>query len=177
MKTFIILSVLCVTFVGCATPGKLKSEGNVPGAEDVKAKKHYMCPMHPEVHESKPGACPKCGMNLIEEANSNESMNNAILLQSLDPKLKTSYVCMMNNKHFGVEQIPVEVEGKMYYGCCQGCVTSLKRNRSIRYVQDPYSGEEVDKAHAYIVLNPDNPQSVLYFKSADNYIKYIERSK
>jgi hypothetical protein len=24
----------------------------------------YVCPMHPEVHSSKPGACPKCGMTL-----------------------------------------------------------------------------------------------------------------
>jgi hypothetical protein len=24
----------------------------------------YTCPMHPEVRESKPGKCPKCGMNL-----------------------------------------------------------------------------------------------------------------
>lgn len=176
MKIFVILSVLCVTFLGCATSSKLMSEGKVPGAGDVKAKKYYTCPMHPEVHESKSGGCPKCGMNLIEETNNNESMNNA-LLQSLDPKLKTSYVCMMNNKHFGVEQIPVEVEGKMYYGCCQGCVTSLKSNRSIRYTQDPHTGEEVDKADAYIVLNPNNPQSVLYFKSAENYMKYMERSK
>src|SRR5262245_44647217 len=24
----------------------------------------YVCPMHPEVREPKPGACPKCGMAL-----------------------------------------------------------------------------------------------------------------
>lgn len=27
----------------------------------------YTCPMHPEVKENKPGRCPKCGMNLVEE--------------------------------------------------------------------------------------------------------------
>ncbi len=25
----------------------------------------YTCPMHPEVRESKPGKCPKCGMDLV----------------------------------------------------------------------------------------------------------------
>ena len=25
----------------------------------------YICPMHPEVTEGKPGQCPKCGMNLV----------------------------------------------------------------------------------------------------------------
>ncbi|MEK7188523.1 MAG: heavy metal-binding domain-containing protein, partial [Patescibacteria group bacterium] len=28
--------------------------------------KKYICPMHPEVREGKPGRCPKCGMCLIE---------------------------------------------------------------------------------------------------------------
>lgn len=27
----------------------------------------YTCPMHPEIHESKPGNCPKCGMKLVPE--------------------------------------------------------------------------------------------------------------
>ena len=27
----------------------------------------YVCPMHPEVVDSKPGACPKCGMHLVAE--------------------------------------------------------------------------------------------------------------
>lgn len=25
----------------------------------------YICPMHPGVAQDKPGACPKCGMDLI----------------------------------------------------------------------------------------------------------------
>lgn len=29
-------------------------------------KKNYICPMHPEVKQDKPGRCPKCGMDLIE---------------------------------------------------------------------------------------------------------------
>jgi CopA family copper-resistance protein len=27
----------------------------------------YTCPMHPEIHATKPGSCPKCGMKLIKE--------------------------------------------------------------------------------------------------------------
>lgn len=27
----------------------------------------YTCPMHPEIHTSKPGNCPKCGMKLVKE--------------------------------------------------------------------------------------------------------------
>ena len=27
----------------------------------------YTCPMHPEIHSTKPGSCPKCGMKLIKD--------------------------------------------------------------------------------------------------------------
>jgi Cu(I)/Ag(I) efflux system membrane fusion protein len=30
-------------------------------------KVQYTCPMHPEIVSDKPGACPKCGMALIEK--------------------------------------------------------------------------------------------------------------
>jgi P-type Cu+ transporter len=43
----------------------------------------YTCPMDPEVHQNKPGACPKCGMAL-------EAAFPAI------PSAKTEYVCPMH---------------------------------------------------------------------------------
>jgi Cu+-exporting ATPase len=43
----------------------------------------YTCPMDPEVHQTKPGACPKCGMAL-------EAALPAI------PSAKTEYVCPMH---------------------------------------------------------------------------------
>ncbi len=43
----------------------------------------YTCPMDPEVHESKPGACPKCGMALEAPI-------------SLIPTTKTDYICPMH---------------------------------------------------------------------------------
>lgn len=87
-------------------------------------------------------------------------------------KLKTSQVCMMNNKYFETEQIPVSVNGKNYYGCCAGCAASLQNNPQIRQANDPYSGETVDKADAFIVLKPDGTKEVQYFKSEKNYEEY-----
>lgn len=26
---------------------------------------YYTCPMHPQIHQAKPGKCPICGMNLV----------------------------------------------------------------------------------------------------------------
>jgi CopA family copper-resistance protein len=33
----------------------------------VKTETYYTCVMHPEIHESKPGNCPKCGMKLVKK--------------------------------------------------------------------------------------------------------------
>lgn len=82
----------------------------------------------------------------------------------IDPSL----VCMVNDAYMGVAQIPVPVNGKTYYGCCQGCVDKLNNLESARIAIDPYSGNPVDKSEAYIVLM--NPQgAVAYFESETNY--------
>ena len=53
---------------------------------------------------------------------------------------------------------------------CENCVTTLNQKPESRYAIDPYSGEEVDKADAYIYLNPDSKYGgVLYFKSFENF--------
>src|SRR5436190_15456998 len=44
-------------------PAKLEVQTSKPEfSEDI-----YTCPMHPEVRQSGPGACPKCGMALEPE--------------------------------------------------------------------------------------------------------------
>jgi YHS domain-containing protein len=91
--------------------------------------------------------------------------------------VQTSYVCFVNNKYMGKEQIPVEVNGKTYYGCCQGCVGNLQKNRKTRYAVDPYSKKEVDKSIAYIVVKPGGTGEVLYFESENNYNNYFKTKK
>ncbi len=86
--------------------------------------------------------------------------------------IQANYVCMVNDKYMGKEQIPVEYEGKIYYGCCKGCVGNLRNNRAVRYSVDPATGKEVDKATAYIVMKPNGTSEVLYFESEESYKKY-----
>lgn len=88
--------------------------------------------------------------------------------------VKTSEVCMVNDRFFGREQIPVEVEEKTYYGCCEGCKKRLAEDEAIRFATDPVTGERVDKATAVIAARPDG--SVLYFQSEESLKRYLEES-
>lgn len=87
-------------------------------------------------------------------------------------QLDVKMVCMMNDQFMGTPQIPVQVGDKTYYGCCQGCVTGLKQDRSLRYAIDPSSGNEVDKASAFIVKKSDGSTDVNYFESFDSFLEY-----
>jgi hypothetical protein len=44
---------------------------------DSTISKTYTCPMHPEVISDKPGQCPKCGMDLELNENSDKSENKS----------------------------------------------------------------------------------------------------
>ena len=65
-------------------------------------------------------------------------------------EVDSKYVCMVTNQLFVKEQIPVEMEGKTYYGCCEMCEAKIKNNPQSREATDPVSGKKVDKAEAII---------------------------
>ncbi|MBK8712105.1 MAG: multicopper oxidase domain-containing protein [Niastella sp.] len=46
---------------------KTKADTAKPKVMDMPQPVSYTCPMHPEIHSSKQGNCPKCGMKLIKE--------------------------------------------------------------------------------------------------------------
>lgn len=75
-------------------------------------------------------------------------------------------VCMVQDTVMTVPAVPVVVEGKTYYGCCEMCKGKLASEPQ-RYAvaRDPLSGVAVDKATAEL-LSVDG--RVLYFQSAAN---------
>lgn len=90
--------------------------------------------------------------------------------QNLTLVADSSQVCMVNNQFMGRAQIPVEVEGKTYFGCCEMCKGRLTSDPSTRSAKDPVSGEIVDKANAVIAKRPSG--EVLYFQSKDTFERY-----
>ena len=85
-------------------------------------------------------------------------------------EVESKYVCMMTDQQFVKEQIPVEVEGKTYYGCCEMCKAKIKNTPESREATDPVSGNRVDKAEAVIGAAPDG--SVFYFESEENLTQF-----
>ncbi len=86
MKKLFLLSavLLCMTMFSCGDPGEKKqNDGVVPDtthgvsamAQDSLSKEQaawvYVCPCGgcPEIKESKPGNCTKCGLELVEQKN------------------------------------------------------------------------------------------------------------
>lgn len=89
-------------------------------------------------------------------------------------KVETKKVCMVNNTVFQKDQIPVEVDGKTYYGCCEMCKERLAKDESARYGTDPVSGARVDKATAVIAAQGDG--TTLYFENEANFEAYAKRN-
>ena len=89
-------------------------------------------------------------------------------------KVETKKVCMVNNTVFEKDQIPVEVDGKTYYGCCEMCKERLTKDESARYGTDPVSGARVDKATAVIAAQGDG--TTLYFENDANFEAYAKRN-
>jgi YHS domain-containing protein len=92
-------------------------------------------------------------------------------LEKVEPKT----VCMINEHAMGKDQIPVEVEGRTYYGCCEMCKKALAQDASKRVAVDPVSGKQVDKATAVIAAQEDG--RVFYFENDANLAKWNEKVK
>lgn len=93
-------------------------------------------------------------------------MQGHMTLKAMEPQ----YICMVNNAVFDKPQIPVEVNGETYYGCCSMCKTTLEQDASSRQAVDPVSGKTVDKAKAVIGASPDG--KVYYFENEENMRKF-----
>jgi len=86
-------------------------------------------------------------------------------------------VCMVNDRFMGVSQIPIDVNGTTYYGCCENCVEKLQKNLGdVRFGSNPLNDTKVDKASAIIVQDKNNG-SVFYFASQEDAQLFINKNK
>lgn len=59
------------------TEGAFDPEAEAYEAAALRSKTEYTCSMHPEVVQDEPGACPKCGMDLIPRETATSDEGNA----------------------------------------------------------------------------------------------------
>ena len=85
-------------------------------------------------------------------------------------RVETKTVCMINEHAMGKDQIPIEIDGKTYYGCCEMCKKALAADAAKRVAIDPVSGKQVDKATAVIASQEDG--RVFYFENEANLAKH-----
>jgi len=79
---------------------------------------------------------------------------------------KREYVCMMQDMVLEKPGIPIQFDGKTYYGCCDMCKEKIRTAPDV-YTRalDRVAGKKIDKATAYIYnLNGD----AFYFSSDAN---------
>src|SRR5678809_143553 len=84
--------------------------------------------------------------------------------------IRDRFICMMNDKAFDKEQLPIKVDDKTYYGCCPMCKEMLQKDASKRSAVDPVTGKTVDKATA--VTGADTSGKVYYFENEENFQKF-----
>ena len=85
-------------------------------------------------------------------------------------RVETKTVCMINEHAMGKDQIPIEIDGRTYYGCCEMCKKALAADAAKRVAVDPVSGKQVDKATAVIASQEDG--RVFYFENEANLAKH-----
>ncbi|MGZ0014678.1 hypothetical protein [Yeosuana sp. AK3] len=104
-------------------------------------------------------------------------MNSAVASQVTYEIVPNEKVCMVNDRFMGVKQIPIDVDGTTYFGCCEGCVEKLQKNiDDVRFGSNPLNDKKVDKASAVIVQDKDSG-SVFYFASKEDAQTYINKNK
>ena len=84
--------------------------------------------------------------------------------------IDAKFACFINKQKFDKPQMPVVVDGKTYYGCCQSCAQTLTSDPKSRMDTDPVSGKRVDKATA--VVGADKAGTVYFFENMKNLKKF-----
>ena len=67
MKKTLIYSIILIAGMAFAAASVYAQEPEADKPATEKKEVKYTCSMHPEVVQSEPGKCPKCGMDLVEK--------------------------------------------------------------------------------------------------------------
>ena len=98
---FLLASILLYSF----SNAQVMKEMDMPVNKNVQQQQSYTCEMHPKIHATKPGNCPKCGMKLIKEKvipkNSAITLKDSLItkadkISSDEKNQQATYTCEMH---------------------------------------------------------------------------------
>ena len=151
MKRIILLLILTV--------------GNLANAQEQKQTQQtfYTCVMHPEIHQSQPGECPKCGMDLVREKS--KPKKKAVVKKPAATKKPAPEPIKETPKEFKPKEQPVPEKKKVVR-------TISKTVRYDLYVRDTVVtfGNKPTRA---IAVNGQIPMPTLTFTEGDTAEIYV----
>ena len=145
----------CLTALACAAPA-------TPSRDDQAAPKRHEEHLHEQAATPQPSAAAA-----TQDA---PATTPAALTRIGD----TGGVCMLSNRFLGEHaDVPIQVEGKTYRGCCANCAARLGSHAEARTANDPVTGHPVDKATALLARDANN--RVYYFESEATLARFAAR--
>ncbi|MCK9210804.1 MAG: efflux RND transporter periplasmic adaptor subunit [Ignavibacteriaceae bacterium] len=179
---FIPLVAIAFIFSACSKSEETgKNESTV-----IKQKDYWTCPMHPQIHADRPGACPICGMDLIKKVVDKKE-------EPATDKDMTNMVSLSGNKQFlaNVSTIVVKKENLQEQVTAYSYLDFVENNR--KTISARFNGRIekllVDKTGDYIkkgqalfeIYSPDLVQAqneyLIALSNASNSSSLINASK
>ena len=195
MKKLSLLTAVLFVAIGAFAQHDMK---NMPGMDTVKKVSKqvmqpasYTCVMHPEIHSSKPGNCPKCGMKLIKEKpkpvkqkamQGNQKMNmpmdtankKASHMAGMDMKMDSSKEYMMNMESMQMNMSAAPT----YTALSKKFITNNTPPKTVRY--DLYIADTTvtfgKKSKRAIAVNGQIPMPTLTFTEGDTAEIYVHNN-
>jgi CopA family copper-resistance protein len=140
---------------------------NMQMTTDTTATANYTCSMHPEIHATKPGNCPKCGMKLIKEMPKADIPQMHDEMQMQDTTKKKNSMDGMNNMPLPTADVAV--------------IKTIPNNeppRTVRY--DLYIADTIvtfgKKSKRAIAVNGQIPMPTLTFTEGDTAEIYVHNN-
>ncbi|TQM49556.1 CopA family copper-resistance protein [Arcticibacter tournemirensis] len=139
----------------------------------------YTCPMHPEIHTSEPGNCPKCGMKLVKVTTKTTPGEHHGMEMQMETETKQGITGDMNGMHTKDDNATMEniKKAKLQLGNIK-TVSSKTPPKTVRY--DLYVADTTvtygKKSKRAIAVNGQIPMPTLTFTEGDTALIYVHNN-
>lgn len=160
--------------------GGMKMSPQKAAVETPYSGETYTCTMHPEVHASKPGNCPKCGMKLVKETQKTApTKHEGMDMPMKEDAKKSDSMEGMKGMQMGDDNTTMEniKKAKAQLGPIK-TITSKTPPRTVRY--DLYIADTTvtygKKSKRAIAVNGQIPMPTLTFTEGDTALIYVHNN-